>query len=153
MPPEVAVLYHDLSVRRVGWQDKETLPRDGVQAVAIVYSGVEKRNRRQALIEYDNYVLVWTDDWQCLTPYDDGDFVFFSLTEPWKPHKQGYVFKFPFNVLLKRRRAKRVGPAGLRHTHGALPRRIQDVERHVVFVSPCLRAVCPVPGRWRGRSA
>jgi len=94
--PDVVVLYGGLSLVRVPWDEKDMLVTDGVLSIAIVHSDPKNLNkRRQAVCEYDYYVLAWGDNSSYLGGYDD-DFYWFSLTEPWKPHGEGFVHRFPY---------------------------------------------------------
>lgn len=69
---EVAVLYESLVVVRVPWDEKETLRRDGVIAIAVLQTDREHPvKRQQAEIERDFYTLVWDDTSCYLGGYDD----------------------------------------------------------------------------------
>lgn len=94
--PDIVVMYGGLSIVRVPWADRKTLPTTAVLAIAILHP--DPRNlgkRRQAVIEFDHYVLAWTDTESYLGGYDD-DFTWFSLTEPWKSSPQGFIHRFPY---------------------------------------------------------
>ena len=83
---EIAILYERLQLVRVDWADRQTLRRDGVIAITICAPG----QRYQSSIAHDYYQLVWTEKDCCLTGHD-GDYGFFSLTEP------GVIdWRFPF---------------------------------------------------------
>jgi len=74
---DIVVLYEGLKLVRVAWDLKNILSREGVIALAICAFG----KRYQSSIHHDYYQLVWTDIDCCLTGHD-GDYGFFSLTEP-----------------------------------------------------------------------
>lgn len=86
---EVAVLYADLSVVRVPWEDKLTLKREDVIAISVISPNHHKR--MLAEIEHDYYQLVWTDTDVCLTGHD-GDYLFCSLTSA------DYEWRHPFDL-------------------------------------------------------
>lgn len=71
---EVAVLYDDLTVKRVDWDDRRTLKQDKVLAIAVTNNG----KRTQGSISHDYYQLIWTDTDCCLTGHD-GDYGFFPF--------------------------------------------------------------------------
>jgi len=85
---EVAVLYGDLSIVRVPWDEKLTLRRDNVIAIAVLNSLDIKR--RQSSIEHDYYQIIWTDEDCCLTGHD-GDYGFSRFDNP-----QVVDWRFPF---------------------------------------------------------
>lgn len=91
MTVEVAVLYANLAVVRVRWEDKRTLQLDEVIAVSVVSRKYHKR--LLAEIEHDYYLLIWTDTEVCLSGHDD-DYLFCSLDGP------GYRWRFPFDLPL-----------------------------------------------------
>jgi len=93
---EIAVLYGDLSLKRVSWTEKQLLSRNDVLSIAIInLDQPDKKKRQQSICERDWYVLVWTNKDSHLGGYDD-DMYFFSFTEPWKPYGEGFVHRFPY---------------------------------------------------------
>ncbi len=95
--PDIVVLYSGLKLVEVSWSKKHTLQRNNVLSIAVINKDVRnKRKRRQAVCEYDNYVLAWTDGYSYLGGFND-DFCWMSLTEPWEPQGKGYIFKFPYD--------------------------------------------------------
>ncbi len=97
--PDVVVMYGDLSIVRVPFDEAGTLRRDDVIAIAISHpdqpvTGLRKK-RQQFAIRYDYYVLVWDDTGCYLGGYDD-NLYWFSLTEPWKKYGEGFVHCFPY---------------------------------------------------------
>lgn len=87
---EVAVLYNDLVIQRVVWDDKHTLERVGVLAIAVLHSDEEQRH--QSEIGHDLYQLVWTDIDCCLTGHDE-DYQFVKLNAPTLENR---AWRFPF---------------------------------------------------------
>lgn len=83
MQAEVAVLYGDLDIVRVPWNEKQSLQRDQVLAVAVIRPGVI----RQCSILHDYYQLIWTETEFCLTGHD-GDYGFYGA--------DGVDWRFPF---------------------------------------------------------
>ena len=74
------MLYGDLSLVRVPWEEKRILRRTGVLAISVVAAG-HPRNRRQSSISHDWYQLIWTDVDSCLTGHD-GDYGFCRFDDP-----------------------------------------------------------------------
>ena len=81
--PEITVLYDDLNITKVAWDEKHSLRLDKVLAIAILNGG--KRN--QSVILHDYYHLIWTDTDCCLTGHD-GDYGFYGV--------DGVDWRFPF---------------------------------------------------------
>ena len=85
--PVIAILYSGLNLVRVQWDRKDTLLHHDVICIAVIHPD---NKRFQSAIGHDYYQLIWTDDDCCLTGHD-GDYGFFSLTDP------GQVdWRFPF---------------------------------------------------------
>ncbi len=94
----IAVLYSNLHVAKVSWEERNILKRTEVLSIAIIHSDKPQQHKRQqAVCEYDYYVLAWTDDDCYLGGYND-DFYWFSLTEPWKPYGEGFWHRFPYEL-------------------------------------------------------
>lgn len=88
---EVAVMYANLSIQRVPWHLKHTLPTTGVICIAVLHPDRPHHTKHhQALIERDVYLLIWTDVDCCLCGHDD-DFAFHDLTDQNKVD-----WRFPF---------------------------------------------------------
>lgn len=73
MKAEVAILYADLSIVRVSWDEKHSLPRENIEAIAVI-----GEQWRQCSILHDFYYLVWTDT-DCNLSGHDGDFGFYPF--------------------------------------------------------------------------
>lgn len=84
MKAEVAVLYSDLNIVRVPWEEKRTLETRDVEAIAII-----GEQWRQCSILHDFYYLVWTDT-DCNLSGHDGDFGFW----PFDGHLADWRFPF-----------------------------------------------------------
>lgn len=96
---EVVVMYEGLELVRVPWEQKHSLRRNGVLAVAISHakqpSTTLRKKRYQLVYEYDYYVLVWDETSCYLGGYND-DLYWFDFAEPWLPYGKGFVHRFPF---------------------------------------------------------
>lgn len=96
MKPDVVVMYGDLEVVRVPWEKKETLRKDYVIGVAVTQVNNPRPDvRRQGIIEFDYYTLVWDETSCYLGGYDD-DMYWFNFENPHESYGEGFIYKFPF---------------------------------------------------------
>lgn len=96
MYPDVAVMYGDLQIVRVPWEQKESLRRDYVICIAVInLENPRPHVRHQQAIENDYYVLTWDGDSCYLGGYDD-DKYWFKFDRPWRSYGEGFIHKFPF---------------------------------------------------------
>lgn len=95
MQPDVAVMYGDLSIVRVPWDQKHTLPTTGVLFIELLNTERPlKRQRFQGQYENDFYVLSWTETHANLWGYDD-NFWWHELEAQWAPD---FKHRFPFEL-------------------------------------------------------
>lgn len=92
MKTEIAIIYGDLTERRVAWEDRLRLVTTDVLHIALIIPG--QAQRYQSSTFHDFYHLIWDDAETecCLTGHDD-DFAWFSLTDP----ARNPVWRFPYD--------------------------------------------------------
>lgn len=96
MKPDIAVLYGDLEIIRVSWGEKKSLRKEYVIAVAVIQVDNPRPHvRRQGVIEFDYYTLVWDDTSCYLGGYND-DMYWFNFENPHESYGKGFTYKFPF---------------------------------------------------------
>lgn len=79
--PDIVVMYEGLNLIRVKWEDRETLRRDGVLMIALIYPGAIKRYQHADRCDW--YHLIWNEaDTACFLGGHDGDRGFYQFDDP-----------------------------------------------------------------------
>lgn len=97
---DVAVLYGDLSVVRVSWEEKLSLRRDQVIAIAVLDPDRSyPRKRQQAVIEFDFYALVW-DAVSCYLGGFDDNLYWHDFADPYRRFEHRFPYRMPTDSIL-----------------------------------------------------
>ncbi len=85
-------------VVRVPWADRNILCLTDVLHISIIISGHKKR--RQSSSFHDFYQLIWDEnETECCLTGHDGDYGFYSLTDPSKQPDWRFPFVMPKNCI------------------------------------------------------
>lgn len=89
MAAELVILYENLSIQRVLFTERNTVPRNRVMAMVIAHpeqpdNGLRLK-RQQGAIGYDYYVLAYnsTQDMSFLGGYDRDEWGWWPMQRPW----------------------------------------------------------------------